>query len=97
MSDIALQWMLNQAKMFKLTVELHLSDTLLPNPMADIHDSYRSFYRIKKRFLRELDPDLVPIVLHKPVKTRWLNDSNYRPKNLVNYIDHYGWPDKLVE
>jgi hypothetical protein len=90
---------------FDLTVELHLADTLLPNPMADIEDSYRSFYRIKKRFYRELVPviepalksELSPIQIHQSVKTRWLNDDRYRPQNLVNYIDNYGWPDKLVD
>ncbi|WP_137226089.1 DUF2235 domain-containing protein [Shewanella sp. MEBiC00475] len=97
LSDIALQWMISQARAVNLTVELHLSDALLPNPMADIQDSYRSFYRVKKRFIRELDPEQVPILLHQSVKTRWLNDSNYRPKNLVNYIDNHGWPDKLVQ
>jgi hypothetical protein len=97
LSDIALQWMISQARAASLTVELHLADALLPNPMADIQDSYRSFYRVKKRFIRALDPELVPILLHQSVKTRWLNDSNYRPKNLVDYIDKHGWPDKLVQ
>jgi uncharacterized protein (DUF2235 family) len=97
LSDIALQWMISQARAVNLTVELHLADALLPNPMADIQDSYRSFYRVKKRYIRELDPEQAPILLHQSVKTRWLNDSNYRPKNLVNYIDNHGWPDKLVQ
>lgn len=89
--------MISQARAASLTVELHLADALLPNPMADIQDSYRSFYRVKKRFIRALDPELVPILLHQSVKTRWLNDSDYRPKNLVDYIDKHGWPDKLAQ
>lgn len=97
LSDIALQWMISQARAVNLTVELHLADALLPNPMANIQDSYRSFYRVKKRFMRELDPEQAPILLHQSVKTRWLNDSNYRPKNLVNYIANHGWPDKLMQ
>jgi uncharacterized protein (DUF2235 family) len=105
LSDIGLQWMISQAMAFDLTVELHLADTLLPNPMANIEDSYRSFYRIKKHFYRELAPvlepalksELSPIQIHQSVKTRWLNDDRYRPQNLVNYIDNYGWPDKLVD
>ena len=37
------------------------------------------------------------ILIHKSVKTRWDNDSKYRPKNLVEYLDARdgSWP-KLV-
>ncbi|MGL4711611.1 MAG: DUF2235 domain-containing protein, partial [Shewanella sp.] len=63
---------------------------------ATLHDSRRSFYRIKQAYLRPLNPEQVPVLLHHSVKARWDQDPQYRPKNLQTYIEHYGWPEPLV-
>lgn len=39
--------------------------------LATLHDSRRHFYRIKQTYLRPLDPNKAPILLHRSVKERW--------------------------
>ena len=96
LSDNALLWMISEAQKFDLSLEPHLAASVHPSPLATLHDSRRSFYRIKQEYLRPLDPALVPVLLHHSVKARWDQDPKYRPKNLQTYIEHYGWPEQLV-
>ncbi|NKF49928.1 DUF2235 domain-containing protein [Shewanella sp. WXL01] len=97
LSDNALIWMLQQATAANLQIEAHLTDRLAPTPMARLHNSRRSFYRIKRKFYRDLDNQVAPVLIHRSVKQRWDNDASYRPKNLQSYIDDFGWPDNLVD
>ena len=96
LSDIALLWMISEAQKFNLSLEPHLTASLHPNPLATLHDSRRSFYRIKQAYLRPLEPSTVPVLLHHSVKIRWERDPQYRPKNLKVYLDRYGWPTELI-
>ncbi|MFB2814392.1 DUF2235 domain-containing protein [Shewanella sp. LZH-2] len=93
LSDNALAWMIAEAERFNLSLEPHLT----PNPLATLHDSRRSFYRIKQPYLRPLDPNVAPVLLHHSVKVRWDQDPQYRPKNLQTYLEKYGWPEKLID
>ena len=96
MSDNALGWMINQVSDFDLTVEHHIVDGLCDNSaMASLHNSRRSFYRIKSKHYRSLDHGQGEVLFHNSVKKRWDNDSKYRPKNLKAYIDEFGWPDSF--
>ncbi len=97
LSDIALAWMLGEAKACGLTTEDHLDTQINGNPLATLHNSRRSFYRVKKRFYRAIDHGKGPVLIHKSVKARWDQDQKYRPRNLQAYIDKYGWPDNLVQ
>ncbi|MFB2668768.1 DUF2235 domain-containing protein [Shewanella xiamenensis] len=97
LSDNALAWMIAEAERFNLSLEPHLTASLHPNPLATLHDSRRSFYRIKQPYLRPLDPNVVPVLLHHSVKVRWDQDPQYRPKNLQTYLEKYGWPEKLID
>lgn len=97
LSDNALSWMIAEAERFNLSLEPHLTASLHPNPLATLHDSRRSFYRIKQPYLRALDPNVAPVLLHHSVKVRWDQDPQYRPKNLQTYLEKYGWPEQLID
>lgn len=97
LSDNALAWMIAEAERFNLSLEPHLTASLHPNPLATLHDSRRSFYRIKQPYLRPLDPNVAPVLLHRSVKVRWDQDPQYRPKNLQTYLEKYGWPEQLID
>jgi len=63
------------------------------SPMAKIHISRRSFYRVKKKYfwpieLVDKDPGTGSVLIHVSVKQRWDQDSKYRPENLVDIWDH---------
>ncbi|MFG0456953.1 MULTISPECIES: DUF2235 domain-containing protein [Shewanella] len=97
LSDNALAWMMAEAERFNLCLEPHLAASLHPNPLSTLHDSRRSFYRIKQSYLRPIDPNVAPVLLHRSVKTRWDRDPKYRPKNLQTYLDQYGWPEEFID
>ncbi len=88
LSDIALKWMIQEAKALGLTVENYLK----PNPEFDgkLHKSYKGAYRLLGKFQRPMK-EYGKLDLHPAVKQRYTNDSSYRPKNLVEYLDEYGW------
>jgi uncharacterized protein (DUF2235 family) len=96
LSDIPLAWMLKEAKKAGLALESHLQQKLNPNPLATLHNSRRTFYRVKKKFYRPLDHKKGDILIHQSVKQRWENDIRYRPKNLQAYLENFDWPTKLV-
>jgi len=91
LSDIPLAWMIGEAKTRGLSVEQHLTESLTNNPEASRHNSRRNFYRAKSKLLRKIDHGKGPVLIHPSVKARWDNDPEYRPKNLVEYIDKNGW------
>ncbi|MBR9728472.1 DUF2235 domain-containing protein [Shewanella intestini] len=96
LSDNALQWMVTEAQQAQLYLEAHLVSALSPTPMAKLHQSRRSFYRIKAKHYRPLDPNIAPVLIHSSVKQRWDNDPKYRPQNLKEYIEKFGWPKNLI-
>jgi len=96
LSDIPLTWMLKEAKKAGLALESHLIEKLNPNPLATLHNSRRSFYRVKKKFNHPLDHMSGEILIHQSVRERWENNANYRPKYLQEYLKAYAWPTKLV-
>lgn len=96
LSDIALGWMMDEAKAAGLTLEPHLHQGLKPAPTATLHQSRRSYYRIKKKFYRPIDHGKDKVLIHASVKQRWEQDPKYRPNNLVEYIDQHGWGGCLI-
>jgi len=95
LSDISLKWMIKEAKSTGLSLEPHLVNRLNDNPLATLHNSRRSFYRVKKKHYRPIAHEKGAVLIHQSVKNRYDNDSNYRPKNLVDFIRTNGWPSKL--
>ncbi len=92
LSDNALDWMIREAGKHGLKIEPHLSQSINKSATAKLHNSRRSFYRVKKTFYRDIDHGKGEVIFHKSVKQRWDSDADYRPKNLVKYIDDNGWP-----
>ena len=97
LSDTPLQWMMGEAKTHGLALEPHLKAGLKTNPLAKLHNSRRSFYRVKKKFYRDIDHGKGDVLIHDSVKQRWDQDASYRPKNLDEYIQAGGWPAKLTK
>lgn len=97
LSDVALAWMMKQARESGLTVEAHLEQGMKPKPTARMHNSRRNFYRLKKKYYRQIDHGKGPVFIHRSVKERWDQDPKYRPKNLKAFIEAHGWPDNLVQ
>jgi len=96
LADNALSWMISEARKNDLTIEPYLPDKLKLNPFATLHESRRSFFRVKKAVFRKIDHGKDEILIHDSVKKRWDQDESYRPKNLTEYLDKKGWPEKLV-
>ena len=91
LSDVSLKWMIDHAREAGLSIEKHLYDSINANPLAKLHNSRRNFYRIKKKFYRNINHHKGSVIIHESVKQRWENDKNYRPQNLAEYISKYGW------
>ena len=96
-SDIPLSWMIKQAKETGLVFEPHLEKRINKKPTAKIHNSRRSFYRVKKKYYRPVNHGQGEVMIHESVKLRWEEESNYRPENLEKYVKENGWPDVLEE
>ncbi|MEN8256849.1 MAG: DUF2235 domain-containing protein [Thermodesulfobacteriota bacterium] len=96
LSDNSLSWMISEAEISGLSIESHLPQSLKKSPTATLHNSRRSFYRVKKKYLRKIAHDNGKVFIHESVKRRWEKDLKYRPANLVEYIEEHGWPDDLV-
>lgn len=97
LSDNTLAWMTKEARKAGLHIEPHLEKNIKQNPLATLHNSRRSFYRIKKEYFRPIKHGKGPVLIHHSVKQRWDQDASYRPKNLKKYLNKNGWPDKLVK
>ncbi|MDP5145797.1 DUF2235 domain-containing protein [Shewanella sp. ULN5] len=90
LSDIPLQWMMQQAELSGLNIENHLLDGIVLNPLAKITHSRRRFYRLKQKLLRPIEvADTIKV--HDSVKQRWQQDEQYRPDNLMPFAQLQGW------
>jgi hypothetical protein len=88
LSDIPLQWMIEKAQ----SCNLGFTDIpVKPDPMTAMHESYRGFYSLIPEYYRPIDqpdPDKGK-TNEKPfpgVVKRYINNSNYRPVNLIDYF-----------
>lgn len=97
LSDIALNWMINEAHKADLNIESHLKEKVNTNPLATLHKSRRHFYELKRKYNRKINDVKGQIQIHESVKQRYDQDEEYLPTNLERYIDKYGWPDDLVK
>ena len=97
LSDAPLLWMIKEAAKSGLAVENHLIKATNPNPIATLHNSRRSFYRVKKPYFRPVEHQHGSVLIHDSVKKRWDLDADYRPKNLVDFINGQAWPKQLIK
>jgi len=86
LAEIPMLWMKREAELQQLKFQKHLE--VETDPLSPKHNEQKSFYKLLGEHVREILPH-TPI--HKSVKIRYEKDPSYRPKNLVNYIEKYGW------
>jgi len=95
LSDIPLQWLLDEAQIQGL-----MFDTLLKERMSNAalcvnasqHNEYKGKYKILGKRIREIPAQTdIPTFVHDSVKKRYV--SGYKSQPVENYIDEYGlWP-----
>lgn len=90
-SDAPLAWMLRQASAAGLSLETHLENALTDGSKARLHRSRKHVYRLKKPLHRPLMPQDRPTLIHPSVKARYLADAGYRPKQLHDLVESFGW------
>jgi uncharacterized protein (DUF2235 family) len=88
LSDIALQWMIEQAEVQDLSFESHLSSRLNGDPGAEQHEEYEGFYKVLGKRIRRITKNTH---IHRSVRERYEAQAGYRPKTLTRYLDKYGW------
>jgi uncharacterized protein (DUF2235 family) len=91
LSDIALQWMVEKAQSCNLKFDYIEMD---PKPLAEMHESYKGFYKLQRKFYRPIGlvvPGKVKTneSLHPSVLVRYSKIPSYRPKNLVDYFNRH--------
>ncbi|PLX89596.1 MAG: hypothetical protein C0618_00850 [Desulfuromonas sp.] len=89
LSDNALGWMVDEVSKSGLTVEGHLQQRINGNPLATLHRSRRSFYRVKEKYYRPIDHGKGAVMIHSSVKERWQRNSGYRPQNLKGFAGDF--------
>jgi uncharacterized protein (DUF2235 family) len=90
-SDTPLKWMLDEAVNAGLDIEPHVWTSLTDGSKGKLHKSRKHIYRFKKPLHRELVIKNKPTRIHPSVKSRYLDDSNYRPKALEKLVETFGW------
>jgi uncharacterized protein (DUF2235 family) len=104
LSDIALQWMLDQASQVGgLALEPLQGYELDPRPLLASHESRKGFYRLTRPHHRPIglrvtrqgesvhEPDKTQDV-HESVRERWQRTPGYRPPELREYFRREGDP-----
>ena len=96
LSAISLQWMVKQASQLGLGLDKHVAAGIKADPMAAMHESRRTFYRLRERYARPIEPVVshktvdvkIPTWIHRSVQTRWNADANYRPRALLQHLKY---------
>lgn len=91
LSDITLKWMVEHATTQGLEIDQNLLESLTgssnPLHLGNLHQSWRGVYWLKGTYHRPIGtlPEILES-LHPTVRSRYRDDSDYRPKNLVKYL-----------
>ena len=96
LSAISLQWMVKQASQFGLGLDKHVAAGIKADPLAAMHESRRTFYRLRERYARPIEPVVshktvdvkIPTWIHRSVQTRWNADANYRARALLQHLKY---------
>lgn len=90
-ADTPLAWMIYEARKHGMSIERHVSDGLAEGWGSKLHESRRSFYRLREKHERPIKHGKGETLIHRSVKERWDRDAGYRPRNLKRYVDQNGW------
>lgn len=85
-SDIPLAWMVREAEQKGLKFEPHLYARNRLNPLAPLHKSHKSFWKVLGKKVRELPRDAV---IHRSVQQRY-EAGEYDSKPLDAWIEAHG-------
>lgn len=91
LAEIPMLWIKREAENQNLQFQKHIECST--NYMASQHNEHKRIFKLLGKLEREILPT-TPI--HISVKQRYENNAKYRPKNLVKYIEKYGW-DNIEE
>lgn len=86
LSEIPMLWMKKEAEMQQLQFQQHIN--VPTDTLASKHNEHKRIYKILGTHEREI---LSTTFIHVSVKERFDGNINYRPKNLLKYINQYGW------
>ena len=87
LSDIPMMWMKKEAELQSLQFQPHIENVQI-NPLAKQHNEYRRIFKLLGKLSRKILPE-TPI--HISVKERFEKNQDYRPENLVEFVNKYGW------
>lgn len=90
-SDVSLEWMLEEARQAGLHLEGHLKANLTNGIDAALNKSRRHLFRFKRPLHRDLQVDGIPTLIHPSVKRRYESDTKYRPPKLKQWVERDGW------
>ncbi len=86
LSEIPMLWMKREAENKGLYFQKHID--VSTNYLASQHNEHKRIFKILGKHEREI---LLDTPIHISVKKRYEKNPFYRPKNLVRYIEKYGW------
>lgn len=92
LSDIPLQWMLEEAAKSGLEFEEHIYTGLNGNSLAEEHNEYEGFFKVLGKHERRL---YNYTSIYSSVKKRFEAIHDYRPRMLVKFIKKYGWSNVI--
>jgi hypothetical protein len=94
--------MTKQAAQIGLGLQKPIAAGSKADALASMHESRRTFYRLRERYARPIEPVVshktidvfVPTRIHHSVQARWHADVSYRPRALVQHLkSHQDAPD----
>jgi uncharacterized protein (DUF2235 family) len=88
LSDIPLQWMIEEAQTAGLHFERHLISHLNGSPLAEQHEEYEGFFKVLGKRIRRIPKHTF---IHNSVRERYNRLGTYRPETLTRFINKYGW------
>lgn len=84
LSDIALQWMMNEVTELGLELDpTRVENGICPDHTIDFDNELRGIYKLTGQLLREVTDNFD--CLHESVKKRWRDQDDYRPENLLKF------------
>ena len=88
LSHIALRWMAERAEACGLALDQDYLDSVYRNNNEIcVHNSFRGAMRLLGSHRRPIGVTNLDETLHNSAEQRFLNNSDYRPKNLREYLD----------
>jgi uncharacterized protein (DUF2235 family) len=87
LSDLALGWMVERARSCGLEFEQDAFSSTRPDPLGELHESRKSFYRLQRPFVRKLgQQEQGHELVGSSVLERQKLDSGYAPDGLMSYL-----------